>query len=203
MIEGSALIGAAVGGVILVCAAFALAGAMMLPGAVTRRRALIVIIAPLAGLAVLAALDLLFAGGSGHFTGSVLDASSPAELRDVISRRYSAAGREMVNHAMPLAAALAFGLAVFGVIRREWLLQPVAGDPAWAAALAGGLTAGVVGSLVEDSGPLLLVGAVLTLLCVTGYLHGRPQAPPRNPGTPPGSRSHALKPEAEPARSGS
>ena len=203
VIEGSALVGAAVGGVILVCAAFAVAGVMMLPGRVTRRRALIVILAPFAGLAVLAVLDLLFAGGSGHFTGSVLDASSPGDLRDVISRRYGAAGRELVSHAMPLAAALALALAVLGVLRRERLLAPVAGDPAWAAALAGGLTAGVLGSLVEDSGPVLLVGAVLTLTCVAAYLHGRPRPLRHSPGTPPGSRSHALRPEAEPARSGS
>ena len=45
--------------------------------------------------------------------------------------------------------------------RRERLLAPVAGDPAWLAALAGGLTAGVVGALAEDSGPVLLVVAVV------------------------------------------
>ena len=44
VIEGSARIGAGVGGVILVSAGFALAAVMMLPGAVTRRRLLIVTI---------------------------------------------------------------------------------------------------------------------------------------------------------------
>ena len=43
-IEGSAKIGAGVGGVILVSAAFALATAMLLPGALSRRRALIVLV---------------------------------------------------------------------------------------------------------------------------------------------------------------
>jgi hypothetical protein len=50
-------------------------------------------------------------------------------------------------------------------------------DPAWMAALAGGLAAGVLGSLVEDSGPVLLVVAVFALGCVTAYLWGRPRAP--------------------------
>ena len=53
---------------------------------------------------------------------------------------------------------------------------PVGGDPGWTAAFAGGLTAGVVGALVEDSGPLLLVGAMLALACIAAYLHGRPPA---------------------------
>ncbi len=39
---------------------------------------------------------------------------------------------------------------------------------------AGGLAAGVVGALVEDSGPVLLVVAVFALGCVATYLWGRP-----------------------------
>src|SRR5213078_216715 len=62
-IEGWAKIGAAVGGVVLVCAGTAVAVAMLLPGRVTRRRALAVLLSPLAGLAVLAALDLATAHG--------------------------------------------------------------------------------------------------------------------------------------------
>jgi len=50
----------------------------------------------------------------------------------------------------------------------------VAKDPVWQAAFAGGLAAGVVGSLVEDSGPVLLVVAVFALGCVGAYLWGRP-----------------------------
>ena len=61
-----------------------------------------------------------------------------------------------------------------GVRLRRRLLAPVGDDPAWLAALAGGLTAGVVGALSEDSGPVLLVVAVFTLGCVSTYLWGRP-----------------------------
>ena len=80
---------------------------MLLPGAVTRKRALIVLISPMAGLVALAALDLATAHGSGHFTGSVLHARSAGDLRDVIVRRYTAAYDELKNHAMPAATALA------------------------------------------------------------------------------------------------
>ncbi len=176
VVEGSARIGAGVGGVILVSAGFALAGVMMLPGAVTRRRLLIVMISPVAGLVALAGLDLATAHGSGHFTGSILHARSAGDLRDVIVRRYTAAWDELKNHAMPAATALALAYAGFGLRRRTRLLAPVSSDPAWIAALAGGLAAGVVGALVEDSGPVLLVVALFALGCVVSYLWGQDPA---------------------------
>ena len=182
VVEGSARIGAGVGGVILVVAAFALASVIVarLPetgSGLTRRRALIVLISPLVGLAALALLDLLSAHGTGHFTGSVLHARSAGDLREVIVRRYKAAWDELKNHAMPAATAVALAYAAVGVRRRRRLLSPVASDPGWLAALAGGLAAGVVGALVEDSGPVLLVVAVFALGCVASYLWGRPAGP--------------------------
>ena len=85
---------------------------------------------------------------------------------------------------MPVATALALVCAALGVRRRERLLAPVAGDPAWLAALAGGLTAGVVGALVEDSGPVLLVVAVFALGCVLSLPVG-----PARPSEPHAARS--------------
>jgi hypothetical protein len=182
LVEGSARIGAGVGGVILVGASFAVASVIVsaLPRdgrGLTRRRALVVLITPIAALAALALLDLATAHGTGHYTGSILHARSAGDLRDVIVRRYTAAWDELKNHAMPAATAVALLYAGIGVRRRERLLAPVALDPAWLAALAGGLTAGVVGSLVEDSGPVLLVVAVFALGCVATYLWGRPRTP--------------------------
>jgi hypothetical protein len=191
VVEGSARIGAGVGGVILVSFGFAVATIVLLPGALTRRRALAVLVAPVAGLVVLAAIDLATAHGAGHYTGSVLDASSAGELRDVIVRRYSAAWDELKNQAMPAATALALVVAVLGVRRRARLLSPVAGDPAWLAALAGGLAAGVVGALVEDSGPVLFVVAVFALGCVLTYLWGVPRAEIEITGAPSPEPAHA------------
>ena len=194
VVEGSARIGAGVGGVILVSAGTAVATVMLAdpgrsaPGALTRKRALIVLIAPVAGLVLLAALDLATAHGSGHYTGSILHARSAGDLRDVIVRRYTAAWDELRNGAMPVATAIALLAAALGLRRRERLLAPVAGDPAWLAALCGGLAAGVAGALVEDSGPVLLVVAVFALGCVLTYLWARPVKSPR-PATRPGRES--------------
>lgn len=204
IVEGSARIGAGVGGVILVSAGTAVATVMLLPGTFNRRRALIVMAAPILGLAALAAIDLTTAHGSGHFTGSVLDARSPGDIRDIIVRRYGAAWDELKNHLMPFATALALVLSWMAVRRRDRVLAPVHGDPAWLAALSGGLAAGVIGSLTEDSGPELLVVAVFALACVLSYMWGdrtRVQAVTQStPSTPRAERSHAQTPSAAPSR---
>lgn len=174
LVEGAARIGAGVGAVVLVSAGTAVAVSMLLPGALTRRRALIATAAPVVGLVALAALDLATAHGGGHFTASVLHARSAADVRDILVRRYSAAWDELRNHLMPLAAALALGAGTLIVTRRERLCAPVGADPAWMAALCGGVTAGAIGALSEDSGPVLLVVAVGALACVLAYLWGKP-----------------------------
>jgi hypothetical protein len=174
IVEGSARIGAGVGGVILVSAGTAVATVMLLPGSLNRKRILIVMGAPILGLIALAVLDLTTAHGSGHFTGSVLDARSAGDVRDIIVRRYGAAWNELRNHLMPLATALAVIVSLVAVWHRDRVCAPVDSDPAWLAALAGGLTAGAIGALTEDSGPVLLVVAVLMLGCVLAYLWGKP-----------------------------
>jgi hypothetical protein len=202
IVEGSARIGAGVGGVILVSAGTAVATVMLLPGGIDRKRVLIAMAAPVLALVALAALDLLTAHGSGHFTGSILDARSSGDIRDVVERRYGAAWDELRNHFMPLATAVALLLSALAVRRRERLLSPVASDPAWVAALSGGLTAGIVGALSEDSGPVLLVVAVLMLGCVLSYLWGKPveeKLTPHNPDTRPSARSRALRRSAAPS----
>jgi hypothetical protein len=200
-IEGSARIGAGVGGVILVSAGTAVATVMLAPGQLTRRRALIVLLSPIAGLVVLAALDLLTAHGGGHYTGSVLHARSAGDVRDIIVRRYTAAYDELKHGAMPFATALALLASVLGVRRYRRLLAPVGCDPAWLAALAGGLTAGVIGALSEDSGPVLLVVAVGTLGCVLSYLWGRPSGvTPHSPDRTRAEQSRARPLSEERAR---
>jgi hypothetical protein len=197
IVEGSARIGAGVGGVILVSAGTAVATVLLLPGALTRRRALVVLISPAVALVALAALDLLTAHGTGHYTGSVLHARSAGDIRDIVVRRYGAAWDELKHGAMPLATALALVAAFVGIRRRERLLAPVDGDPVWLAALAGGLTAGVAGALSEDSGPVLLVVAVFALACLLGYLRSGPPArltAPRTPDTRRAARSRARTP---------
>ena len=102
----------------------------------------------------------------------------------MIVRRYGAAWRELKNHAMPLRQRWRCSARC----RRAPAPAPAGAggrDPAWLAVLAGGLTAGVVGALSEDSGPVLLVVAVFTAGCVAGYLWGRRRAQRRGEIDPP------------------
>jgi len=189
IIEGSARVGAGVGGVLLVSFAFALAAALVAPGALTRRRALTVLLSPLAGLALLVAVDLLSAHGEGHFTGTVLDAHSAAQLREVIVRRYTVAWQSLRAPAMAVAIGACLLFALVCVLAPGRVLAPPHDGRPWRAVLLGGLAAGAVGALVEDSGPLLLVSAVLALACVVGYLRSGPPAPGGRAAAPhPGRR---------------
>jgi hypothetical protein len=188
--------------VILVSAGTAVATVMLLSGHLTRRRALIVLLSPACALVALAALDLATAHGSGHYTGSVLHAHSAGDIRDIIVRRYTAAYDELKHGGMPFATALALIASALGVRHYRRLFAPVDCDPAWLAALAGGLTAGVIGALTEDSGPVLLVVAVFALGCVLSYLWSRPPdgVTPRSRGTSRAGRSRARTPSGGPAR---
>ncbi len=160
------------------------------------------LISPIVGLVVLAALDLTTAHGTGHYTGSVLHAHSAGDIRDIIVRRYTAAYDELKHGAMPLATALALIVSALGVRHHQRLLASVDGDPAWLAALAGGLTAGVIGALTEDSGPVLLVVAVGVLGCVLSYLWNQPpdRITRRNQSTSRAARSRARTPSGGRAR---
>ena len=49
------------------------------------------------------------------------------------------------------------------------------GDPAWRAALTGGLVAAIAGTLSNDSGPVLLLFGAAALAVVTAYVRGDPR----------------------------
>jgi hypothetical protein len=172
VIVGSARLGAGVGGVVIVAAGFATATVLMLPGRPSRRAIALAIASPALALAALAILDLATAGGRGHFTHDVLEASGRQNLIDIVLRRLTLGFQALSRGLMPLAVLACLG-AVWFAFRNRWLYSPVP-YPMWRAALLGGLIAGVVGSLAEDSGPLLFVVAVGTLAIATAYIQGEP-----------------------------
>ena len=69
-VEGSARVGAGVGGVILVAAGTAVATVLLLPGRLHRGRVLLVLAAPFGALVALALLDLATAHGGGPSPGA-------------------------------------------------------------------------------------------------------------------------------------
>lgn len=175
VIVGAARLGAGVGGVVLVSAGTAIAVLAMLPGALTRSRAVALVLAPVIALAALAAIDLATAHGGGHYTRSVLHAHSLNDLGNIVDRRYAAAWDALRNGWMPVASGLALALLLWPARDRRLLRRLP--DQGWRAAFAGGAAAGVVGALTEDSGPVLLVVAVFVLACLAVYLVAAPPRP--------------------------
>jgi hypothetical protein len=173
LIVGWGRLGADVGGVLTVAGAMAVATLVMLPGGITRRAVVIAVLTPVAALAALIAVDLALSGGS-HLARNLLRAEGIGELWELVTRRYVLAFQALIRGRTPayfLAAALA---VVFAWRNREFIYGAIRHERAWQAALLGGLGAGVVGALTNDSGPVLFINAVLALGAVSGYLFGRP-----------------------------
>jgi hypothetical protein len=177
---GTAQLGADVGGVITVGAAIAAATVLMLPGTPSRRRLVLAALAPVAALGALAVIDLL-TGGNGHFTRTILQADSADSLWDVVVRRYTLALDVFTHGAMPFLTIVAVLAVAYALRDRERIYAPVRGSPAWQAALAGGLTASVVGTLFNDSGPRVLVFGVFLLACATAYIRAYPDSAMNSP----------------------
>jgi hypothetical protein len=175
VIVGWGRIGADVGGVLTVAGAFTVATLVMLPGGVTRRAVVIAALVPVAAIGALILLDLGLSGGD-HLSRNLLRTENTRELWELVYRRYQLAAQSVIRGRTPayfLGAALA---AAFGWRNRGFLYANVSVDPAWRALLLGGLAAGLVGMLTNDSGPVLLINAVVALGAVTVYVLGKPGA---------------------------
>ncbi|MEJ7798006.1 MAG: hypothetical protein WKF42_05865 [Solirubrobacteraceae bacterium] len=173
---GAGQLGADVGGVITVGAGAAVMTVLMAPGAPSRRTIVVALMVPFAAIAGLALLDLA-TGGNGHFTRTILKADGVGALWDVVVRRYTLAFNNLRTGAMPFLTVLALLSVAYAARYRERIYAPLRGSPVWRAALAGGLTASVVGALFNDSGPVLLVFGVFVLACVTAYVRAEPCPP--------------------------
>ena len=171
---GSGRLGADVGGVITVGGGAAVATLFMLPGGVTRRAVVLACLVPALALAGLAGLDLA-TGGNSHFTRTVLHAHGGSALHDIFVRRYELAFNALKRGLMPFATAIAVLTLAYGIKYRARIYAPLADSDVWRAALAGSVAAGVVGSLSNDSGPLLLVISTFAVVATTVYVRGDPR----------------------------
>jgi hypothetical protein len=156
-------------GVGTAAAALAAAG-----GGSWRTRAAIVLGAPAAALAALAALDLA-TGGNAHFTRSVLRAGGFHELAQVAQRRfelsYGSLGRGIIGPLVVLAVAA----VVLGWRRRRRLLANAQATPSFVAGLYGALAALLAGALTNDSGPVIFLIGTTYLALAVGYVAGMPK----------------------------
>lgn len=173
VILGSGRLGAGVGAAIIVASATAVTTMMMLPGGLTRKRLAILIVSPIIGLAFLAGLDVLTSGGQGHYSQSVLSLDSFGSFWEIVSRRSTLAWQQLWKGNMPVITLICLLAAAYAIRNRQMFYEWR--GPIWPAALTGGLVGGLIGSVTEDSGPMLIVVATITLAGVCSYLLGRPE----------------------------
>ena len=172
-IIGSGRLGADVGGVMTVGTGAAVATLMMLPTRPSKKVIALAFCVPLLAVAGLALLDLA-TGGNGHFTRNVLNQGS-GNFLDTILRRLELAFNALFNgRRMPFVVAAGAIAVGFAYRNRAWLYGPVP-DPAWRAALLGGLASAIGGSFFNDSGPLLFVVGAFGLIVATCYIQGDPR----------------------------
>jgi hypothetical protein len=147
-----------------------------------RVRIAILLIAPIAGLAVLALLDLL-TGGDAHLSRSVLEAGGLDEIADIAERRVRLSYRSLGRGAIPFLVAFALVALAVGFWRREALLGATRAAPGVRAGVYGLLAAVLVGALTNDSGPIILLIGSSYLLFAAVYLAAVPRPRARTTAT--------------------
>jgi hypothetical protein len=133
-----------------------------------RRWIFLVILIPLAVLALLALADLL-TGANSHFTRSVLDAGGLHSLGDTAQRRLEQTARSFVRPVLLVALPIVAIFVLIAVLRRATLASWVREVPAMRAALIGAVVATIVATLANDSGALLLEIGAAYLLVFLGW----------------------------------
>ena len=151
----SGRLGADVGAVPTVVAGATVAALVAAGEIPWRRRIAILLVAPIAGLAALALLDLA-TGGDAHFSRSVLQAGGLNDLADIAERRVRLSYRSL-GRGDPAAGGVCPRVPGAGLPAAPELLASTAGAPGVRAAVYGLLAAVLAGALTNDSGPIILL----------------------------------------------
>ncbi len=174
VVIGAGKLGADVGGVITLGAGGAVATVAAMAGRPSRRTIVIAVLAPVAAVVGLIAIDLV-TGGGAHLTRSVVEANPPSEILETIWRRFRISISGLTTGTAPISVGLSIVLLVVGYLRRDDLLKPLdEWDPergrALRAGLLGAFWATVVGALANDSGPVIVLIGTIGLLLAVGYV---------------------------------
>jgi hypothetical protein len=158
--------GADVGAAIVFPAAAAIA-ALAVPGALARRRLVLLVIgAPVAGVILLALLDLLL-GGDAHLTRSVLEAGGRDELADVLERRLRLSASSFGRATGQTIFWVVMAAIAVVIWQRRRVLSWLSPEPLVRAGFAGGAGSILLGTVANDSGAaFLIIGTIALLGCL-------------------------------------
>jgi hypothetical protein len=150
------------------------AGTLVLRHSRSRRALIVTSATPFLGLIGLAGLDLLTRAG-GHYTNRILHAGSIDDVLDTLGQRLDSASRQLAHGVMPINTAVCLLGGAYMIRNRDHLLGPTGRATGWRACLVAGFVGSLLGSLANDSGPVLLVIGCFGLGCVVAYVRGDPR----------------------------
>lgn len=163
--------GADVGAAIVFPAGAAVA-ALTVPGMSSvvreRRWLLLLLAAPVLGLALLFAVDLVF-GGDAHLSRSVLDAGGASDLADVVERRLRLAGRSFKGGIQTILFWFCVASVVVAVVNRRRILRWLAQYPYARAGYAGAASATALGVVANDSSATFFTVGTIALIACLAY----------------------------------
>ena len=169
----SGRLGADVGAVFTIGGGTA-AGALVLGRTRSRRALGLAVATPFVGLVALAGFDLVTSAG-GHYTHTILQASSIGDVLDTMGRKLDSARRQLIRGVMPINTVVCLAAGMYVFRHRDRVLAPTGAAAGWRACLVAGFAGSILGSLANDSGPVLLVIGSFGLACVLGYVRGDPR----------------------------
>lgn len=143
-----------------------------------RRRLALAAAAPVVALAALAAADLA-TGGNAHLSRTVLRAGGLDQLSEVVERRLELSLNSFGHYAQTPLLWLAVAALLVCVIQRR-RIQLWFADRRWAwAGWLGAVAATAAGTLVNDSGALLLIVGTAIATATAGLAWATPARSPR------------------------
>jgi hypothetical protein len=172
-VMGSGRLGADVGAVFTVGAGTAAAVLASLGGRPTRRAVVLACLVPIAALAGLIGLDLVTSGGA-HLTRTVLHNNGLTDLLDIAKRKEIISVNGLLRWSTAVTVVLGIVSMVLAIRNRDRLFEPLAEYPAFMAGIWGAFFGTVIGSLTNDSGPVMFEIGFLMLLMATGYARSKP-----------------------------
>ncbi|HEX8075384.1 MAG TPA: hypothetical protein VF545_10435 [Thermoleophilaceae bacterium] len=195
VVIGSGRLGADVGGVITLGAGAAGAVLASLGRRPSRRALALAALVPFAAVAGLIGLDLVTSGGA-HLTRTVVHGGGAGDVLDIVKRRVIISVNGLKRVSTAITCGLGIVLFTVGVRRRDELFAPLQDQPAFRAGIWGAFAATIVGTLANDSGPLIFEAGLMLLLLATGYARGRPEPPvPAQPPVAEVGKNPGVRPQ--------
>jgi hypothetical protein len=177
---GAGRLGADVGGVIYIAAAFGIASLYVARMKFTPLRIAALIALPFVGLGLIALLDAV-TGGESHLTRTVFEANGFGDLWKVVDRRFSASVEGAKADGIWVIVIVSLAALIWGWAKRERLFARLTEDGEGSAArrpfragMVGALGGTVIGALANDSGPAILIIGTIYMCMGLLYMRGKP-----------------------------